>query len=86
MILNLLACLAVAVSLKTLDNYAAELIEKSNLKGFCIGGACVSEKHANFIINYNKASAADIENLVIHIQQTVRSNFKIDLETELKII
>lgn len=68
------------------DNYAAELIEKSNLKGFCIGGACVSKKHANFIINQNKASAADIENLVIHIQQTVKLNFKIDLETELKII
>ena len=68
------------------DHYAAELIEKSNLKGFCIGGACVSEKHANFIINHTKASAADIENLVVHIQQTVKSNFKIDLETELKII
>ncbi|WPE16909.1 UDP-N-acetylmuramate dehydrogenase [Candidatus Thioglobus autotrophicus] len=67
-------------------HYAAELIEKSQLKGFCIGGACVSDKHANFIINRHHASAADIENLILHIQQTVKSNFKIDLETELKII
>ncbi|ALE52861.1 UDP-N-acetylmuramate dehydrogenase [Candidatus Thioglobus autotrophicus] len=67
-------------------HYAAELIEKSQLKGFCIGGACVSNKHANFIINHQHASAADIENLILHIQQTVKSNFDIDLETELKII
>ncbi len=66
--------------------YAAELIENSQLKGFCIGGACVSDKHANYIINHNNASATDIENLILHIQQTVKSNFKIDLETELKII
>lgn len=66
--------------------YAAELIEKSGLKGFCIGGACVSDKHANFIINNNNASAGDIESLILHIQQVVKLNFKIDLETELKII
>ncbi|MCH9646438.1 MAG: UDP-N-acetylmuramate dehydrogenase [Proteobacteria bacterium] len=68
------------------QHYAAELIENSQLKGFCIGGACVSDKHANYIINHNNASATDIENLILHIQQTVKSNFKIDLETELKII
>ena len=66
--------------------YAAELIENSQLKGFCICGACVSDKHANYIINHNNASATDIENLILHIQQTVKSNFEIDLETELKII
>jgi UDP-N-acetylmuramate dehydrogenase len=67
-------------------HYAAELIEKSDLKGICIGGACVSNKHANFIINQNKASATDIESLILHIQQTVKSKFNINLETELKII
>jgi UDP-N-acetylmuramate dehydrogenase len=67
-------------------HYAAELIEKSDLKGVCMGGACISNKHANFIINQNKASATDIENLILHIQQTVKSKFNIDLETELKII
>ncbi len=68
------------------DHYAAELIEDSHLKGFCIGGACVSDKHANFIINKNKASASDIEKLIVHIQQTVKSKFDISLETEVVII
>jgi len=68
------------------NHYAAQLIEDSNLKGFCIGDACVSNKHANFIINQNEASANDIENLIIHIQQTVKSKFDIDLETEVVII
>ncbi|MBC8493737.1 MAG: UDP-N-acetylmuramate dehydrogenase [Candidatus Thioglobus sp.] len=66
--------------------YAAELIELANLKGHCVGGACVSNKHANFIINQNKATASDIENLITHIQQTVKSKFNINLETELIII
>ena len=68
------------------NHHAAQLIEDSNLKGFCIGGACVSNKHANFIINQNEASASDIENLIIHIQQTVKSKFDISLETEVVII
>ncbi len=66
--------------------FAATLIEKSNLKGVCIGGACVSNKHANFIINRDQASASDIEKLIAHIQQTVKSKFGIALETEVKII
>ncbi|SMM98127.1 UDP-N-acetylenolpyruvoylglucosamine reductase [uncultured Candidatus Thioglobus sp.] len=72
---------------KNPPNYhAAKLIEESGLKGFCIGGACVSDKHANFIINQNNASASDIENLIIHIQQTVKSTFDIKLEMEVVII
>jgi len=72
---------------KNPKNYhAAKLIEDSNLKGFCIGGACISDKHANFIINQDKASATDIEKLILHIQQTVKSKFDIDLETEVVII
>ena len=67
-------------------NYAAELIEASKLKGFCIGGACVSEKHANYIINRNNATAADIENLINHIQKTVKLLHNIELETEIIII
>ena len=67
-------------------NYAAELIEASGLKGFCVGGACVSEKHANYIINHNNATAADIENLINHIQKTVKSLHNIELETEIIII
>ncbi|MBW5290803.1 MAG: UDP-N-acetylenolpyruvoylglucosamine reductase [Candidatus Ruthia sp. Asou_11_S2] len=67
------------------NNFAAKLIKQSQLKGVCIGGACVSNKHANFIINQNKASSADIINLITHIQQTVKSNFNIDLELEVVI-
>jgi UDP-N-acetylmuramate dehydrogenase len=67
------------------NHHAAKLIEQSNLKGFCIGGACISNKHANFIINKNNATATDIEKLIIYIQQTVKSKFNIDLETELVI-
>lgn len=66
--------------------FAAKLIEDSDLKGFCIGGACVSEKHANFIINQDNASATDIEKLIFHIQQTVKSKFNIVLETEVRLV
>ncbi|BAF61812.1 UDP-N-acetylmuramate dehydrogenase [Candidatus Vesicomyidisocius calyptogenae] len=65
--------------------FAAKLIEESQLKGVCIGGACISNKHTNFIINQNKASSSDIINLITHIQQTVKSNFDIDLELEVII-
>ena len=68
------------------NNYAAKLIELSVLKGFCIGGACVSEKHANYIINQNNATALDIENLIIHIQDTIKTLHNIELETEIIII
>jgi UDP-N-acetylmuramate dehydrogenase len=67
-------------------NYAAKLIEASELKGFCIGGACVSEKHANYIINHDNATAADIENLINHIQKTVKLLHNVELETEIIII
>lgn len=52
-------------------DYAARLIEASGLKGFHIGGAQVSEKHANFIINTGTAIAADIEALIWHVQSEV---------------
>jgi UDP-N-acetylmuramate dehydrogenase len=68
------------------DNYAAKLIESSGLKGFCIGGACVSQKHANYIINQNNATALDIENLIIHIQNTIKALHNVELETEIIII
>ncbi len=68
------------------NNFAAKLIETCNLKGFCIGGACVSDKHANFIINQNSATARDIEELIEHIQTTVTDTHGITLEPELVII
>lgn len=69
-----------------LNHFAAKLIEDSGLKGICIGGACVSNKHANFIINKNNATATDIEDLIKQIQQTVWTNFNINLETEVIIV
>ena len=63
-------------------DYAARLIEACGLKGFQVGGAVVSDKHANFIENQGNATALDIENLIDHIQQRVRQQFGIELQTE----
>ena len=67
-------------------NHAGDLIERSGLKGFRIGGCSVSEKHANFIVNDKRATARDIETLIKHIQNTVKDRFGIDLDTEVRII
>ncbi len=66
-------------------DYAARLIEASGLKGERIGGAVVSEKHANFIINDNAATAADIESLIKHVQTVVEQKQGVLLHTEVKI-
>ncbi|MCK5727838.1 MAG: UDP-N-acetylmuramate dehydrogenase [Methylococcales bacterium] len=63
-------------------DYAARLIETCGLKGVQIGGACVSEKHANFIVNRDKANASDIEALIKHVQDEVHHQKNIRLETE----
>ena len=68
------------------NHFAAKLIESSGLKGYCIGGACVSDKHANYIINHDNATAQDIENLIAHIQDVIKQQFDIELETEIIII
>jgi UDP-N-acetylmuramate dehydrogenase len=67
-------------------DHAARLIETAGLKGQCIGGAVVSEKHANFIINAGSASAADIEALIEHVQQTVREQHGVELQREVHIV
>jgi len=66
--------------------HAAQLIEASALKGYRIGGAMVSEKHANFIINTGAASAADVESLISHIRTTVEDQHGIQLELEVHIV
>ncbi len=66
--------------------YAGELIEKSGLKGYRIGGAEVSEKHAGFIINRGGATANDVMQLVEHIRHTVYRNYQVDLDCEIKFI
>ena len=67
-------------------DYAARLIESAGLKGHCIGGACVSEKHANFIISNQAATAADIEALIEHITDTVLQVQGVRLEKECRIV
>ncbi|MFN5745179.1 MAG: UDP-N-acetylmuramate dehydrogenase [Methylococcaceae bacterium] len=67
-------------------DYSARLIEVSGLKGYSIGGAQVSEKHANFIINTGNASADDIEVLVFYVQSEVYRQQGIMLVPEVKIV
>jgi len=67
------------------DDYAARLIESAGLKGRRVGGAMVSRKHANFIINDQGASAADIEQLILLVQAEVLEKFRIELRPEVKI-
>lgn len=67
-------------------DYAARLIESCGLKNFCIGGACVSEKHANFIINTGTATAKDIESLINRVHEKVKQQHAVDLIREVQII
>lgn len=67
-------------------DYAARLIEASGMKGFRLGDAIVSEKHANFIINSGRASASDIENLIKLVQKTVEQKQGVKLQSEVKIV
>ena len=67
-------------------DHAARLIEASGLKGARIGGAAVSELHANFIVNTGTASAADIEQLIARVQAEVETKQGVHLETEVRVI
>ncbi len=66
--------------------HSAQLIESAGLKGHCIGNACVSEKHANFIISNAQTKASDIEALIRFIQQVIKEKYDVSLETEVRII
>jgi len=68
------------------NDHAARLIEAAGLKGRAIGGACVSEKHANFIVNTGAATAADIEALIEEVSDTVERVHGIRLVTEVLIV
>jgi UDP-N-acetylmuramate dehydrogenase len=67
-------------------DHAARLIETAGLKGYRIGDAVVSEKHANFIINEGQASATELEQLIRHVQRTVQRQHGVALETEVRIV
>jgi UDP-N-acetylmuramate dehydrogenase len=66
--------------------HAARLIDSAGLKGFRLGDAAVSEKHANFIINRGHARAADIEAVILHVRRTVAALHHIELKTEVRIV
>jgi len=67
-------------------DYAARLIEACGLKGRRIGGAEISTKHANFIVNRGEATAADIEALIALARDTVKDRHGVALETEVRIV
>jgi len=68
------------------NDHAARLIEAAGLKGFRIGGASISGKHANFIVNEGQASSSDVRALIRHARQTVEQRFGIRLEPEVRTL
>ncbi|MBU0952279.1 MAG: UDP-N-acetylmuramate dehydrogenase [Elusimicrobia bacterium] len=68
------------------NKQAGRIIEDCGLKGFKIGGAQISQKHANFIINTGNAKSSDILQIIDTIKTKVKEKFGIELETEIKIV
>ncbi|WPX09120.1 UDP-N-acetylmuramate dehydrogenase [Anaerocellum danielii] len=68
------------------NNFAGKLIEDAGLKGYRIGGACISEKHAGFIVNVEDAKAEDVRRLIYLAQKTVYEKFGILLEPEIQFV
>ena len=67
-------------------DFAGRLIEEAGLKGRAVGGAKVSEKHANFIVNVDGATARDVRALMALVQQEVSRNFKVKLVPEVELV
>lgn len=66
--------------------FAGKMIEDLGLKGYSMGGAKVSEKHANFIINYNKATSKDIKELIEYVHDAVLKEYNVDLKIEQEFV
>ena len=62
------------------------MIDQAGLKGYSIGGAQVSTKHAGFIVNKGNATAQNVLDLIAHIQKTVYNKFDVHLESEVRFI
>lgn len=69
-----------------LPQHAGKLIEEAGLKGYTIGGAKISEQHANFIVNTGKAKAKDVLDLIHFVKKTIYELYGIHLQTEVEII
>ena len=67
-------------------HFAGKLIQDAGLKGFTVGGACVSEKHAGFVINKNHGTAKDVLDVIKHVQEEVKRQFGVDLHPEVRIL
>ena len=65
------------------NTHASYLIDKAGFKGFSIGGAAVSKKHAGFIINVGSARSSEIKALIDHIKKTVKNEFNVSLQEEI---
>lgn len=69
------------------ESYQAwKLIDQSWCRGLSVGGAKISNKHCNFFLNYNNATALDLENLGNKVQEIVKSKFNVELEWEIRVI
>ncbi len=75
-----------SVFMRPKNNFAGALIESSGLKGYTIGGAQVSKKHAGFIINIGNATTCDVLKLIEYVQETVFRKTGVSLKTEVKIL
>jgi UDP-N-acetylmuramate dehydrogenase len=67
-------------------HFAGKLIQDAGLKGFTIGGACVSEKHAGFVINKGNGTAKDVLDVIYHVKDEVKKQFGVDLYPEVRIL
>ena len=66
--------------------FAGKLIQDAGLKGYTVGGACVSEKHAGFVINKNNGTAKDVLGVIHHVQEEVKRQFGVELHPEVRIL
>lgn len=66
--------------------FAGKLIEDAGLRGYTVGGACVSEKHCGFVVNKGDACAADVLNVIKDVKVKVYEKFGVELEPEVKMI
>lgn len=66
--------------------FAGKLIEDLNLKGYQVGGAKISEKHANFIINVGNAKASDIKEIIDVVKEKVKEKYNITLRVEQRLV
>ncbi|MFB4162573.1 UDP-N-acetylmuramate dehydrogenase [Alteribacillus sp. JSM 102045] len=69
-----------------LPDHAGALIERAGLKGYRVGGAQISEMHANFIVNVKEAKAGDVLAIIKHVQETIRDKYNVEMTTEVELV